>query len=200
MKKWIGFTLALVMLLVALFLVPIYGAVGVYDNVIRLHVLANSDSEEDQALKLCVRDAILAECGEMLNGATSREEAEALVRAEMPHIKEVAKACLVSLGCEADVDVTLDYEEYPRRQYETVALPAGEYLSLRVRIGEAKGQNWWCVLFPPLCLSAASEASEEVCLAAGLTDGQYRLITDSKGADYKRRFKIVEAAKQILDK
>lgn len=198
MKKTFGFALALVLLLAALMIAPVYAATGVYDSVIRLHVLANSDTATDQALKLEVRDAILADSEGLLDGVTTRDEAAERVRAAIPRMEAVAKERLATLGCDADVRVTLDRESYPRRVYEDLALPAGEYLSLRVQIGEAAGQNWWCVLFPPMCLSAASEAREAACLAAGLTEGQYRMITDTKGAQYKLRFKVVEVAEQIF--
>lgn len=198
MKKMLGFALASILLLAALLIAPVYAATGVYDGVIRLHVLANSDSEQDQALKLEVRDAILEDSEGLLDGVTTREEAAERIRAAIPRMEAVAKARLGELGCEADVCVTLDREDYPRRVYEDLALPAGEYLSLRVQIGEAAGQNWWCVLFPPMCLSAASAERESACLAAGLTEGQYRMITDTKGAQYKLRFKVVEVAEQLF--
>ena len=97
------------------------------------------------------------------------------------------------------VTVTLGQETYPTRQYERLAFPAGEYLSLRVMIGEAAGQNWWCVLFPPLCLSAAAEQdTEAICLSAGLTGEQYRVIADTDSTTYKLRFKILEVAEALF--
>lgn len=177
---------------------PIHGEEKIYGSVVRLHVLANSDLEEDQALKLKVRDAILADTEGLLEGATSREEAAERLCAAIPAIEATASECLLANGCDAPVTVTLGEEDYPRRVYEDVALPAGEYLSLRVCIGEATGKNWWCVLFPPMCLSAASEQRESACLAAGLTEGQYRMITDTEGAQYKLRFKVVEVAERIF--
>ncbi len=197
MKKTFGFLLAALLLVAALSIPTLCAASGVYDGVIRLHVLANSDSAEDQALKLKVRDAILARTEGLLDGANSREEAETLLRAAMPGIEKAATACLRANGSDAPVSIMLGEEDYPRRVYEDVALPAGEYLSLRVCIGEAEGKNWWCVLFPPMCLSAATERRESACLSAGLTEGQYRMITDTEGAQYKLRFKVVEVAEQI---
>ncbi len=198
MKKTLGFALAFVLLFAALMIAPAYAATGVYDGVIRLHVLANSDTDEDQALKLEVRDAILADSAGLLDGVTTRDEAAERVRAAIPRMETVAKERLAALGCDADVRVTLDRETYPRRVYEDFALPAGEYLSLRVQIGKAAGQNWWCVLFPPMCLSAATAERESACLAAGLTEGQYRMITNTEGAQYKLRFKVVEVAEQLF--
>lgn len=198
MKKTLGFMTAALLLVAALTIPTLCTAAGVYDGVIRLHVLASSDSAEDQALKLKVRDAILADTEGLLDGATSREEAAERLCAAIPAIEATASECLLANGCDAPVTVTLGEEDYPRRVYEDVALPAGEYLSLRVCIGEATGKNWWCVLFPPMCLSAATEQRESACLAAGLTEGQYRMITDTEGAQYKLRFKVVEVAERIF--
>ncbi len=199
MKKWTGLCLAITMLLGAVLILPVWGAVGVYDSVIRLHVLANSDSEEDQALKLEVRDAVLARTEVLLDGVPSREAARQTLEENLGVLEAVAEQTLLQKGAPNTVRVTLSEEEYPRRTYESAALPAGEYLSLRVMIGEAEGQNWWCVLFPPMCLSAASAERESACLAAGLTEGQYRFITGSDGTGYRVRFKLVEMVGALFD-
>jgi stage II sporulation protein R len=198
MRKAMTLAMAAMLLLTAIFILPIHGEAGIYDNVIRLHVLANSDSEEDQALKLKVRDAILAKTEGVFDGATSRAQAEERLLNALPQIEAIAVEALAAEGVSTPVAVSLDYEEYPRRSYESLALPAGEYLSLRVQIGAAEGQNWWCVMFPPLCMSAASEDREATCLAAGLTNEQYRLITDSEGMKYRVRFKLLEVAEQLF--
>ena len=200
MKKWLGFFGAAVLLTVAILILPIHGEAALYDNVIRLHVLANSDSAEDQALKLKVRDAVLADTEGLLQDAASRDEAEAILKQHLPAIKQTAAETLAKEGVIAPVTVTLDFENYPTRQYEGLAFPAGEYLSLRILIGEAEGQNWWCVLFPPLCLSAASDAreTEAICLSAGLTGEQYRLIANTDSTQYKLRFKILEVFENIF--
>ncbi len=199
MKNWTSIILILTLLCSAFLILPVHAATGIYDSVIRLHVLANSDSDEDQALKLKVRDDVLA-CTEALIGdATSRDEAEAILQQNLDMLKDVAEKTLVREGAPNTVKVTLGQEDYPRRAYETVALPAGKYLSLRVMIGEATGQNWWCVLFPPMCLSAATNERETSCLAAGLSEGQYRFITGSEGAGYRVRFKLVEMAQGLFD-
>ena len=194
MKKTILVTLALFLIVFSLCVLPIHGEAGIYDNVIRLHVLANSDSEEDQALKLTVRDAILAESEEILAGATTREEAEAALSRSLPRIERAARKAVRAAGFDAPISVCFDVEQYPTRQYENLAFPAGKYLSLRVKIGEAEGRNWWCVLFPPLCVGAATgrDKQETVCLAAGLSTEQYRLIADTDSVRYKLRFKILE--------
>lgn len=203
MKRWLGFLMAAVMLLTAFMILPIHGEAELYDNVIRLHVLANSDGEEDQALKLTVRDAVLEKTKTLLENVDSREQAEAVLRQNLPVIEQTALAALRAKGAENSVCVELGEENYPTREYECLAFPAGEYLSLRVMIGEAEGQNWWCVLFPPLCLSAASAQSERdtetVCLSAGLTGEQYRMIADTDETKYKLRFKILEVAEELFN-
>ena len=201
MKKWLGFFVVAILLIAAFSILPIHGEAQIYDEVIRLHVLANSDSDEDQALKLAVRDAVLERTRPLLEGVESREEAEAVLQKALPEIAESAEQELMRLGRDERVSVTLTRESYPTREYESLAFPAGEYLSLRVMIGEAEGQNWWCVLFPPLCLTAAtsSRESETVCLSAGLSDEQYRLIADAdSNTKYKLRFKILEVAGSLF--
>lgn len=198
MKKWICLSLALVCLFAISAVLPIHGEAGVYDSVIRLHVLANSDGSEDQALKLLVRDAVIEKSRVLLDGINDKDEAERVLRNALPQIKEVAEDALLAAGASAPVEVVLGHEDYPRKEYEALAFPAGEYLSLQVRIGAAAGQNWWCVLFPPLCLSAASAENEAVCLSAGLTEGQYRLIAGGENGRYKLKFKLLEVAENWL--
>lgn len=198
MKKTVGIFLACMLLLTAFLILPVHGEAGIYDNVIRLHVLAESDSAEDQANKLLVRDAVLRESEGLLEGAENRAEAQEILQAALPALERAAEAALLEAGAPNEVTASLTRERYPRRSYEAVALPAGEYFSLQVKIGNAEGQNWWCVLFPPMCLSAASVERESACLAAGLTDEQYRLITQSEGGTYRLRFKILEVAEALF--
>ncbi len=198
MRKWGAVFLSALLLVGAFSILPIHGEAQIYDNVIRLHVLANSDSEEDQALKLVVRDAVLCYTEPLLSGLESRDAAEQVLTGAIPQIERVCEQALLDKGYAAPVCVSLTKEDYPRRTYESLALPAGEYLSLQVKIDEAKGQNWWCVLFPPLCMSAASTNSELNCLSAGLTQEQYRLIADTDDTKYQLRFKILELAEQVF--
>ncbi|MBQ8340482.1 MAG: stage II sporulation protein R [Clostridia bacterium] len=203
MKTFASLMLSVLMMTTALAmaLLPVHGEEAVYDSVIRLHVLANSDSEEDQALKLQVRDAVLDEAQQLLQGTATRAEAEAVLRPNLSRLQQAAAAVVAAAGFDDSVTVTLSDEDYPTRTYEQLAFPAGEYLSLRVMIGAAEGKNWWCVLFPPLCLSAATsrEEAEMAFLAAGLTGEQYRIITDSdENTKYKLRFKLLEVAESIF--
>ena len=201
MKKAVVFVLAMLLLVSVAIILPIHGEAAIYDSVIRLHVLANSDSEEDQALKLTVRDALLAEARVILADVTTRSEAEAVLADSLETLTQTAQAVVARAGYDYPVRITLGAEDYPTRRYENLAFPAGEYLSMRVLIGDAAGENWWCVLFPPLCLSAATakEEAEEAFLAAGLTGEQYRIITNSEDGKYRLRFKILEVAKDLFD-
>ena len=198
------FCVAIVVTLVLLLLLsylPIHGEAEVYDTVLRLHVLANSDSEEDQALKLKVRDGVLAVTAPLLENAATRDQAEAIVRAHMTDIQSAAEAVVAENGSKQAVTVMLDLEDYPTRNYESCAFPAGEYLSLRVCLGEAEGQNWWCVLFPPLCLSAATakDDAEDAFIQVGLSKEQYGIVTETQSRKYRVRFKILETVRGWFD-
>ena len=164
------------------------------DKVVRLHVLANSDSEADQFLKLTVRDAVLAETEVLLEGVENRDTAARVLRAQLPQLRRTAERTMAEQGSHYPVEVRLETAEFPTKTYDGFALPAGEYLALRVLIGEAAGQNWWCVVFPPLCSAAASEVGE-TAVAAGLSGEQVRLITEEEG--YVLKFKCVELWQQL---
>jgi stage II sporulation protein R len=180
--------------LMALSFLPVHGEEKIYDTVVRLHVLANSDSEEDQALKLRVRDAVLDATSPLVKDCTSQEEAVEILSAHIPDLESAAAAVIRQEGYDYPVTVLLGEEEYPTRIYESCAFPAGTYVSLRVCIGNAEGQNWWCCLFPPLCLSAATakEDNEDAFIQVGLTKDQYGIITETGKTKYKVRFKILE--------
>lgn len=182
-----GALAALLILFAALFLsvCPAAGEEGIYRDVIRLHILAASDDEGDQADKIAVRDAILTEYGDLFRGFADRKSAEAALDETLrQEIAGTARRTLRERGKDEPVTVTLSEEDYPTRDYGSISLPAGRYLSLRVLIGEGNGQNWWCVLFPPLCTAASVEG-----VPLGLSDAEYRLLTDGKKSV---RFKTLE--------
>lgn len=203
---------------------PTAGEEALYDRVIRLHVLANSDTDEDQALKLRVRDEILTVLADVSEDARDADDAESLYTACLPMLEEVAHRTIADAGYDYDCRVTLTKEPYPIRTYDDgtscYTLPAGTYRSLRVMIGEASGQNWWCVLFPPLCLSLAADktvpaddaipvsveesdtapTSEERLLAAGFTPYEISLISGEGSQGTVVKFRIVEWIKRILAK
>ena len=178
----------------ALFLVAGALALGTQDvlaeKVVRLHVLANSNSEEDQALKLKVRDTVLDRAEALLAQAGDREEAEALLRGRLLEFEELAETVVAQAGYDYPVRVELEDTAFPTKEYDGFRLPAGEYLALRVLIGEAAGQNWWCVVYPPLCTAAAAEVPA-AALQAGLSRDQVGLITE-ENAGYVLKFKAVE--------
>ena len=140
------------------------------DEVIRLHVVANSDAQEDQDIKLQVRDAVNDYLGELLANVTSVEEAKAYIQESLPKIQKVANEVLIRCGVEPDAVVTFCKETFGTRLYDTFRLPAGLYEALRVTIGEGEGQNWWCVAFPTLCVPATSEGFEDVAAGAGFPE------------------------------
>ncbi len=167
------------------------------DKLIRLHVLANSDSEEDQALKLQVRDSILHRAEEILRGAEDLKAAKGDLEAALPELEALAEAAVQAAGYAYPVAASLTWESYPTRVYDTFALPAGEYLSLRLIIGEGKGHNWWCVVYPPLCQSVSQEDFTGAAEEAGLTEEEVSLISgESRG--YAVRFKSMEWVENLL--
>ena len=151
-------------------------------SLIRLHVLGADDSEEEQALKLRVRDAVLDALSPLLADAADKREAGEILARSLPLIQSAAESAAEGRR----VTVTLTRERYPTRRYERFALPAGEYDSLRVILGEGRGRNWWCVVFPPLCLSA--EGTEE--LESALGEDTVQILTD--GGRIALRFKLLE--------
>lgn len=191
------FYVAIVILLVtmmALSFLPVHGEREIYDTVVRLHVLANSDSEADQALKLKVRDAVLEVSAPMVEDCATQAEAVETLTTHLTELEAAASAVIAAEGYDYPVTVLLGEEDYPTRTYESCAFPAGTYVSLRVCIGEAEGQNWWCCLFPPLCLSAATakQDNEDAFIQVGLTKDQYGIITETGKTKYKVRFKLLE--------
>ena len=167
-------------------------------KVIRLHVLANSDSEEDQALKLKVRDAVLAEASEALKGTKNQQDARQNLTALLPELEKTAQSAVAANGYDYPVRAELVETSFPTKEYDGFSLPAGEYLALRILIGEAAGKNWWCVVFPPLCTTAASDFPT-VALDAGLTDQEVAIITEAD-AGYVLKFKSVELWQALKNK
>lgn len=160
------------------------------DKVVRLHVLANSDSVEDQALKLRVRDTVLAQATQWLEEAQDSRTAESLLRGRLLEVERLAAEEIQKSGYDYSVTAEVAVTEFPTREYDSFTLPAGDYLALRIIIGEGSGQNWWCVVFPPLCTAAASDVPV-TALAAGLSAEEVSLITE-EDSGYVLKFKTVE--------
>lgn len=165
------------------------------DGLIRLHVVAASDTEEDQAAKLQVRDAVIAYVDEALSHVMTLAEAKAWLQENLPGIQEAANGVLEGLGLSHRAVVTLQEEAFPVRHYDNFSLPAGVYHSLRVSIGPAQGQNWWCVVFPNLCIPAAGESTQDAAVGAGFSQSLTDTVTLQKG--YKVRFYFLDVLGKI---
>lgn len=161
-------------------------------EVLRLHVIANSDSCVDQNLKLAVRDAILEEGSDIFDGSVTVENAVNKISPQINKLTSVAEKVVKIHGFNYAVNVRLDEEYFNTRTYETVTLPAGKYLSLVVTIGSGEGKNWWCVMFPPMCLSAADESD---VISNVLNKEEVRLVNSKP--KYEPRFKIIEIIEEI---
>ncbi|MBQ1229667.1 MAG: stage II sporulation protein R [Clostridia bacterium] len=200
--KLLTVALAICSLLLFVGLFPVHGEAQIYESVVRLHVLANSDSEEDQSLKLEVRDAVLEYTAPLLSDCPDRETAIAILKEQEEDLVRVAEARLRELGAENTVTVTLGEEEYPARSYDGICFPAGKYVSLQIKIGEAEGKNWWCCLFPALCFGGASvgdDEAEEAFVEVGLTPSQYKIITETERPVYRIRFKLLELLRGLWE-
>lgn len=170
---------------------------GLAEKVIRLHVIANSDSQADQALKLQVRDAVLAEAGGLIPAGASLDEAEDALRAGLGRLAAAGAAAAGREGYAYPVTASLEHEVwFPTKEYTDFSLPAGPYTALRISIGSAQGHNWWCVVFPPLCLGSVTETAAESALESGLTEQQVALITGEDGG-YLVKFKALELWEQF---
>lgn len=169
----------------------------IYDDTLRLHILANSDQSEDQKLKLEIRDRILLKYGKMLKGGESITEAKESVEQLLPEIEGDARVWIGELGYNYDVKASLSVEWYETREYEDFTLPAGYYSSLRIIIGEGKGQNWWCVMYPPLCMEMASESAPRDDGVIDYSKEEIKLITSGK---YQVKFKILEELSRAFEK
>lgn len=161
------------------------------EELIRLHVVANSDSEWDQYLKLRVRDAVTDSLQADLRRLADAEQAKDYLQEKLPYIQQIASETLRTLGCSDSVAVGLCREAFDTRHYETFSLPAGVYQSLRIIIGDGAGKNWWCVVFPSFCLPAASDDMEDVAAGAGFPDSLSGSLTGEAG--YELRFGLLDA-------
>ena len=160
------------------------------ENLIRLHVVADSDSKEDQAIKLQVRDAITSKLETVMENLSDVDAARAFLEQNLAELEQIANDVLRKAGNGCRAVVTLAKEAFPTRQYDTFTLPAGIYESLRVTIGSGKGQNWWCVVFPSLCVSATSDGLEDTAAGAGFSDTLTGSLTGKK--EYKVRFFLMD--------
>lgn len=169
----------------------------IYGKTLRLHIPANSDSEQDQAVKLKVRDAITEALSEPLSGCKSKEEAVEVINGMRDELTATADRTLAENGMDYTARISVTEEYYPRREYEGIALPAGTYTSVKIELGKASGRNWWCVLFPQVCTSTASNVGETLA-SVGFTADQIKLLTEYEDEGYAVKFKILEVISSLF--
>ena len=193
MKKLMIFALLVVVAVTIFGFMPTGEDMAIYDNVVRLHVLANSDSEKDQAIKLAVRDAVLPVIAELTADCADAKQARETLAAHLPEIRCAA----LSASNGQSVTASVTDEAFPTRYYDTFTLPAGTYPALRLRIGAGQGQNWWCVVFPSLCAAATTDALEECAEVGGFDERETELITGGEET-YEIRFKAFEWLQKLI--
>ena len=188
MKRWMKAIACALIVSLALSLCGFSGQCNeIRDKVLRLHILANSDSEADQQLKLKVRDAVVAEAADLFEKEHDAGEALAAAQEKLPQLVAAAQQVVYDEGYTYTVEACLCHMYFTTRQYETVSLPAGMYDAVRFTIGEGAGHNWWCVVYPPMCVSAATQSET---LSDVLNEKQADIVTQP--AQYEVRFKVVE--------
>ena len=191
MRKIIIPTIVLLFSFVIISVLPTEAEAGIYEDTLRLHILAASNSEEDQALKLEIRDRILEKYSKVLSKAESKEEAAEIAGGLLPKIEEDAALWCRELGFDYKVRAEILETWYDRRNYESFSLPCGVYTSLKIIIEDGEGQNWWCVMYPPMCLDMATGYEDKY------TDEEFRLISPS---GYKIKFKLLELGSELCRK
>ncbi len=187
--KFMGTVVLILTLVLLITVIPTDREGAIYDDTLRLHILARSDGDEDQALKLAVRDKLLAKYGALLSRAESREDATEAVRELESEIERDVDGWIAEAGYDYRSSVEIGTEWYERRSYDGFTLPEGYYTSLIVRLGEGDGRNWWCVMYPPLCLDIATEDAHADDALLDYTDEEITLIT---GKRYTVKFKLLE--------
>ena len=190
-------------ILIAVLIVNIFSIAGfskqcseIRNKVLRMHVIANSDEDFDQELKLKVRDAVLNEGRELFDGSLTASDAQEKIIPNIDRLESVALKTIRDEGFYYDVEIYIDKEYFETRVYEnSVTLPAGEYTAIKVIIGEGKGKNWWCVMFPPMCLPAAKGDTE---INDVLNADELNIVNNGKRYSFK--FKFVEFCEDLYKK
>lgn len=160
------------------------------EELIRLHVVANSDTSEDQELKLLVRDAVITSLRQALADVQDTQQAKEYLKENLPKLQELANKTLDAAGSTQRAVVTLCREGFPTRKYDTFSLPAGVYEALRITIGEGEGKNWWCVVFPSLCLPRTSQGFTDTAAGAGFPDALSGALSGEE--PYQIRFYLLD--------
>ena len=201
MKKFLKCSIILIVLFSIYFFISAYSYVnaiseGLSDNVFRLHVIANSDKEEDQNLKYIVRDNLVEYMNNLCKNCSSKEEVIQIANNNIENFKKIAEDVVKKQGYQYNVEVEIGNFEFPTKTYGDISFPAGFYDALKVKIGKAEGQNWWCVMFPPLCFVDIStgivpESSKED-LKQNLSTEEYKIISDTQDSNISVKFKLIE--------
>jgi stage II sporulation protein R len=190
MKKTLFPAFCILVCALLISVIPTEEDAAIYQDTIRLHILAPSDSTEDQELKLAVRDAILEKYSKILGSSLSKDYAAEECKRQLESIRSDCENILRLNGATHTVDVTFTEEWYNTREYSSFALPGGNYSSLKITLGTGEGQNWWCVMYPPICLDVCTEKN------TNYTDEEYELISES---GYNVKFKLLEVAALLFD-
>ena len=200
MRNFLKTFIILSILLILFFIVTAYSyatniSEGLSENIFRLHILANSDSEEDQTLKLKVRDAVFEYMKTLTNDMTDKQAVIELSKKHLQDFKKIAEDVICQNGYDYSVNIEIGNFYFPTKYYGNISLPAGNYDALKIEIGKANGQNWWCSLFPPLCFVSISsgvvdEEGEEY-LKENLSEEEFEIISSSS-SEIEFKFKIVE--------
>lgn len=166
------------------------------DSVFRLHVIANSDSKEDQKLKYKVRDKVLEYMNLISKNCTSKEDVINLAKTHQEEFKNIAQSVIKENGYNYNVNIYIGKYDFPTKTYGDISFPAGNYDCLRIEIGESQGQNWWCVMFPPLCFvdvtSGIVPEDSKSLMQNNLTDEEYSIISDNHSPDIQIKFGLIE--------
>ncbi|MDO4747664.1 MAG: stage II sporulation protein R [Eubacteriales bacterium] len=191
MKLFMKILVSTIVVAVMFSVVPFQSTCKELENdVLRLHIIANSDTEEDQDLKLKVRDSVLTAVSKLYDDVTTKEEAKEITQNNLPLVIDTAQDVVKKYSKDYEVEARVTNKFFDTRYYDEFTMPAGMYDTLEIKIGEAKGKNWWCVMFPTLCVGASSKES----MQEDLSSDEYEVIT---GDDYVFKFKIVEFFEKI---
>ena len=197
MKQGLIFSVVLLLSTLIIAVIPTEAEARIYEDTVRLHILANSNSEKDQDLKLEIRDRIIDKYGAFFKKAENAEGAVIIGKSLLCEIEKDCESWINDLGYNYSVSVTLTEEWYDTRIYESFTLPSGIYSSLRIIIGEGNGQNWWCVMYPPLCTDIALEKAPMDDCITGYDDREISLI---KNDGYNVKFKSLELLSKVFCK
>ena len=203
-KKGIILITSIIIVVMSLFLYSVNVNADLSEGIMRLHIIANSDSEYDQWVKIQVRDAVLAKIDPLLNGSTSQTESKQILMDNRLLIENTAREKMQEINYDKPVRAEFGNYYFPIKQYGNVTLPSGDYDACRIVIGDGSGQNWWCVMFPPLCFAEDMKGTLDdenlSVLKNTLTEDEYNMITNDEDCEFVVRFKIVDTFQKLKQK